>query len=127
MLRTTLRLDALASGLMGLILAAGAAALDGLLGVPTGWLVAIGVALLGWAAALLRLAARPVIPAAATRTVIAVNAAWVLASVGALVADWFPFTATGVVMTVAQALAVAALADLQFLGLRRVQRYALAG
>jgi hypothetical protein len=119
LLRLALRLDALASGAMGLAFAAAAPVLDSALGVPTGWLVGLGAFLLAYAGGLVWLATRPVIPSALAWTVIVGNAGWVLASVVALVAGWFPLTAAGTVIAVAQAAAVVGFAELQYVGVRR--------
>jgi hypothetical protein len=121
LLRLALRLDAAASGAMGLAFAAAAPVLDGFLGIPTGWLVGLGAFLMVYALGLVWIAARPRIPAALAWTVILGNLAWVLASVAALVAGWFPLTAVGTAVTIAQAVAVAGFADLQYVGLRRTR------
>jgi hypothetical protein len=71
-----------------------------------------------FATALLPLAARPTVPRVGTWTVIVGNVAWVLGSIGVVVAgrDW---TALGVGVVLAQAGAVAVFAELEWLGLRR--------
>jgi hypothetical protein len=120
LLRLALRTDALASGVLGLISLAAAPALDPLLGLPAGLLWPVGGALLVWAAALGLAASRPAIGRSIARSVIALNVLWVAASAAAVVAGWLPLTALGTAVVVAQAVAVAALADLQLVGLRRV-------
>jgi hypothetical protein len=119
LLRTALTADAAACGVMGAGLALAAAALDGVLGIPTGWLVALGVVLIGIAAGLAGLATRRVIPAGAGWAVIAGNLVWVAASVVTVVAGFWPLTVAGTVVVLAQAAAVLALVDLEYLGLRR--------
>ncbi len=114
----SIRLDALMSGASGLLLAAGAAVLDGVLGAPTALLVALGIFLLGYAGMLLLLA-RMGAPAMGVKAVIAGNALWGVASVVAVLADWLTLTNAGTVITVAQAAAVALLAEAQSIGLRR--------
>jgi hypothetical protein len=119
LLRLALTADAAACGAMGVALALPAAALDDVLGIPAGWLVALGVALVGCAAGLGWLATRPVIDAGAGRFVIVGNLVWVAASVVAVVAGFWPLTVAGTVVVIAQAVAVLALVDLEYLGLRR--------
>jgi hypothetical protein len=119
LLRLALRIDAAACGALGLASAAGAAALDGVLGIPSGWLVSLGAVLIACAAGLGWLSARSVIPAAAGWAVVAGNTVWVLASVAAVVAGWWPLTAVGTVLVLAQAAAVLALVDAEWQGLRR--------
>jgi len=114
----SVHLDALMSGASGILAAAGAPLLDGVLGVSTAFLVALGTFLLGYAGALLALA-RAGAPAPGVKAVIAGNALWVVASVVAVLADWLTLTAAGVVVTLAQAGAVALVAEAQLIGLRR--------
>jgi hypothetical protein len=120
-LRLALRIDAVASGTMGLAFVAGAAVLDGVLGVPAAWLVGLGAFLVGYAGGLTWIAGRPHVPAAPAWTVIVGNVGWVLLSVAAVLFDWFDFSAVGVAVVLAQAAAVAAFADAQYVGLRRVR------
>ena len=114
----SIRLDALMSGASGILAAAGAPALDGVLGVSTAFLVALGIFLLGYAGALLALA-RAGAPALGVSAVIAGNALWVVASVVTVFADWLTLTTAGTVVALAQAAAVAAIAEAQLIGLRR--------
>jgi len=118
LLRLSLKLDAFASGAVGLVLAAGAPVLDGELGAPAAALVAVGVLLVAWAAGLLYLVSRPRIKRPAVWTIIGVNVLWAVDSV-LLAADWSALTAAGTAFVLAQAAAVVVLADLQFVGLRR--------
>jgi hypothetical protein len=119
LLRLALRLDAAASGVLGLAFAAAAPVLDGLLGIPAGWLVGLGAFLVAYAGGLVWLAARRVIPAGLAWAVVAGNTVWVLHSVAVLLTDFFPLTGAGVAVVIAQAVAVVVLAELQFVGLRR--------
>jgi hypothetical protein len=119
LLRFALRLDAAASGALGLLGLAAAPLLAELLGPPSGVLAVLGGFLVGYAAALVLLAARPRIPRPAGWTVVAGNAAWVAGSVLATAVGWNALTGLGVVVTLAQAGAVAGFAALQTLGLRR--------
>lgn len=119
-LRLSLRLDAAASGALGVLLAAGGGVLDELLGIPTAVLVAVGGFLVAYAAALWLIGARPEVSRPAVRLVAAGNLLWVAASVVAVVAGWWSPTALGTGLLIAQAAAVALFAGLQLTALRRV-------
>jgi hypothetical protein len=121
LLRFALRLDAAGSGTLGLLALAAATPLADLLGMTAGELLGTGAFLVGYALALVLLAARPVIPRAGAWTVVVGNSLWVLGSIGAVVAGRDTFTALGVAVVLAQAAAVAVFADLQWLGLRRAR------
>lgn len=113
-----IRLDALVSGASGLVAAAGAFALDGVLGVSAAFLVGLGIFLLAYAGLLLLLARRGA-PTPGARAVIAGNSLWVAASVVAVIADWLTLTTAGTVVALSQAAAVALIAEAQWVGLRR--------
>ncbi len=119
LLRTVLRLDAAASGALGIAAAAGAGVLDTLLGLPADLLLGVGIFLVVYAAGLVLLATRARMPRPAVWVVVLGNAAWVLASLGLAVGLWSALTVLGVVIVLAQAGAVAVFADLQYAGLRR--------
>ncbi len=118
-LRFALRLDATASGALGVLGVVAAPLLAGLLGLPAPVLFGIGVFFVVFAASLLLLASRPVIPRGAARTVVIGNAAWVVGSVAAALLAASP-TGLGVAVVLAQAAAVAVFAHLQRRGLRRM-------
>ncbi|QJY45701.1 hypothetical protein [Pseudonocardia broussonetiae] len=120
LLRRALRTDAAASGALGVLALAAAPALVDLLGPPAPVLVGVGAFLVVFAAGLLVLAARPVVPRPAAWTVVLGNAAWVAGSVLATVVAGPSLTGLGVAVVLAQAAAVAVFADLQWLGLRRM-------
>ena len=119
LLRFALTLDGVATGANGVLYLAGAPLLDGWLGLPTELLMAVGAALIVYGALVLRLATRPVMPRAAVVAVIAANALWVVDSLLALALDWFTPTTAGQVLIATQAVLVAGLAMLQYVGLRR--------
>jgi hypothetical protein len=121
LLRFALRLDAAASGALGLLAVGAATPLYGLLGPTTGMLRGTGAFLVVYALVLVLVAARPTIPRPAAWAVVIGNCAWVLGSIGAVVAGRDTFTTLGVAMVLAQAAAVAVFADLQWLGLRRAR------
>jgi hypothetical protein len=119
LLRLSLNLDALASGALGVLLAAAGAVLDELLGIPAATLVPVGVFLVVYAAALWYIGSRPQVSRPAVWVVVVGNLGWVAASVVAAAAGWWSPTALGTVVLLAQAAAVALFAELQFTGLRR--------
>jgi hypothetical protein len=121
LLRLSVRLDAAASGALGVLLAAGGTLLDDPLGIPTPVLVTVGGFLVAYAAALWLIGSRPEVSRPAVRLVAAGNLLWVAASVLAVAAGWWSPTALGTGLVLAQAAAVALFAELQFTGLRRVR------
>ena len=118
-LRRALVVDAAISGSTGVLMMAGAAPLQEMLGIPGVLLRYAGVSLLPFAAALGYLSRRDDLPPAAVRAVIAANAAWVAASVGLLLSGRVEPTPLGYAFVLAQALAVAVFAEMQYVGLRR--------
>jgi hypothetical protein len=120
-LRQVLLADAGASGAMGVLMALGAALLTDLLGLPLWLLVGAGVALLPYAALLGWLATRPAVLRPMVWAVIVGNLLWAADSVLLLVLGWVEPTTLGTVFVLGQAAAVAALADLQYLGLRHAR------
>jgi hypothetical protein len=123
-IRTALRLDAVASGTLGVLLLAFAGMLDGPLGVSVTLSVAVGAALLAWAGFVAWVAVdrRPVL----VLDVIALNAAWAVASMVFTVAGWGGLTGLGVVFVLAQAAAAAVLTALQLVARRALRRSAVA-
>ena len=119
LLRFALTLDGVATGANGVIYLAGAPLLDGWLGLPTEMLMAVGAFLIVYAALVLRLATRPAMPRVAVVAVIAANALWAIDSLIALALDWFTPTTVGQVLIAAQAVLVAGLAALQYVGLKQ--------
>ena len=119
-LRTALLVDAIATAATGALLALGGPFLERWLGLPSALLVAAGLPLLPFAALVAWLATRVSTVRGAVGLVVAANALWVVASVALLVSDAFEPTLLGVAFVLAQAAAVAAFAECQFVGLRRV-------
>jgi len=118
-LRRALAADALASGATGLLVALGAGLLERLLALPAELLLYAGVILLPYAAAVGWLASRPAVSGPAIWAVIACNAAWAADSILLLLSGWVAPSALGYAFVIAQALVVAAFAELEFMGLRR--------
>jgi hypothetical protein len=117
LLRFALMLDGVATGANGVLYLAGAPLLDGWLGLPTEMLIAVGAFLIVYAALVLRLATRPAMPRVAVVAVIVANALWAVDSLIALALDWFTPTTVGQVLIAVQAVLVAGLAALQYVGL----------
>jgi hypothetical protein len=118
-LRRVLVADALISAAAGVLMALGAGWLQDLLALPSTLLLAAGIALFPWAACLLWLARKPAVPAGAVWAVIVVNIAWVVDSAWVALGGVFQPNALGQAFIAAQALAVAVLAELEFIGMRR--------
>jgi hypothetical protein len=121
LLRFALTLDGVATGANGVLYLAGAPLLDGWLGLPTEMLMAVGAFLIAYAALVLRLTTRPAIPRVAVVAVIAANVLWVVDSLIALALDWFTPTTVGQVLIAVQAVLVAGLAALQYVGLKQAR------
>lgn len=108
-LRAFLKLDALASGLLGALLAAAGAALAEVLRLPVALLVPAGLGLVAYAGWLWYVATRPIVRRAAAWAVILLNELWVVASVVVVVAGWFSLTGLGTGFVLGQAVAVVGL------------------
>jgi hypothetical protein len=119
LLRFALKQDAVGTGANGVVYLVAAAIFGGMFGLPAALLYPIGAFLVVFAAALLVLASRPTVSRAAVVIVMAVNIAWVVASIELLVAGWFPLTGPGVALVIVQAVVVAGFTGLQFAGLRK--------
>jgi hypothetical protein len=107
------------SGAAGLLMVAGSPFLSPLLGLPSGLLFWAGVVLFPFVALLIAVARRGEASRMLMIDIIAINALWVAASFGLLVSGLVAPTMLGYAFVIAQALAVALLAVLQFVGLRR--------
>lgn len=119
--RLALRLDAVATAAVGVLAAAGAGVLDGALGVPAPVLLGLGALLVAYAVGVGLVSRTRPVTTVGTGAVIALNAAWVLGSlVAAVVTEGL--TALGTAAVVVQALAVAMLAEVQLVTLRRYLR-----
>ncbi|MEW9554336.1 hypothetical protein [Nonomuraea sp. NPDC050783] len=120
-LRLALAADAVVTGGNGLAYLVLAGPVAGLLGPDAGLLRGIGAFLLAYGVAVGLLAARPDAGRAAVKGVIALNIAWTLGSVAAVVTGALELTTVGAVWALAQALVVAAFAELQIMGLRKAR------
>ena len=118
-LRRALMLDALASGATALLMIAGAGLVEGLLGLPAALLRGAGLVLVPYVAFVVYTATRDTISRSAVWTIIVANVAWAAASALLLVSGWVAPTALGYAFVIAQAVVVALLGELQYMGLRR--------
>ena len=117
LLRRALLADAVASGASGALLTFDAEPLAGLFGLPAPLLAGAGAVSLAYAVLVGWMGMRHRLWRAAVWAVIVGNAAWALGSVELLFTQ-HP-SALGQAYVLAQALVVAVLAELQWLGLRR--------
>ena len=118
-LRRVLCLDAATCVATGAMLSLGSDALASMLGLPAVLLLYAGLSLFPTAAFMLWVATRATIPVAGAWLVIVGNVAWVVGSL-LLFIPLSP-TALGVAFVLVQAAAVAVLAELEYVGLQRMQ------
>ena len=118
-LRRAIQADAIFSGASAVLLTFGAGELAPLLNLPEALLRETGLFLVAYAALVGWLGTRPSMPKALLVIVIAGNAAWTLASIALLFSGAVTPNLLGEAFVVAQAIAVGALAELQYVGLRR--------
>ncbi|WP_433714646.1 hypothetical protein ACQP2U_11420 [Nocardia sp. CA-084685] len=118
-LRTVLRLDGWGTGVFGIVMLAGAAALRGPLGLPTTWSIPFGVAMVGGGLALLLIAGYPDLVPSHAIAVIGVNVVSALALVVLAFSGLLELTGLGVAFLLIGAVWVAVLAALELSGVRR--------
>ena len=119
LLRRALLADAIFSGVSAVLLSFGAGALAPWLNLPEALLRETGLFLVAYAALVGWLGTRPAMPKALVAIVIAGNAAWTLASIALLFSGWVSPNLLGEIFVAAQAIAVGAFAELQYIGLRK--------
>lgn len=120
LLRQVLAADAIGSAASAALLLLGAGALGPLLDLRHGILVAAGAALVPFAAFLAWLALQRTPSRAGVWLAIAINALWVGASAGILLSGIERPNALGYGFVIAQAVAVGVLAELEYVGLKRM-------
>lgn len=120
-LARVLQVDAVATGATALLLATGADLLAPWLQLPAALLRGAGLGLVPFVVAIALLSRRERIPPRAMAAVVAINAAWVLASVWLVVAGPVQPSVLGTVFVLAQAGAVAVFAELGWFGLRAMR------
>lgn len=118
-LRNVLALDAATCAGAALLMIAGGGILSPLLSIPAGLLFWAGIALVPFTALLVWALRRETLPRFVLVDIVAINALWVAASFGILVAGLVSPNAFGVGFVSVQALAVAGIAAMQFAALRR--------
>ncbi len=123
-LRGVLLADAVASGATGLLLIVGAGLLEGLLGLPVTLMREAGVVLIPYVAFVAWVATRERVARGAVWAIIAANALWAIASAGLLASGLVAPTLLGYAFVIAQAVVVALLGELQYVGLRRQETVA---
>ena len=118
-LRRAIQADAIFSGVSALLLTVGAGALAPLLDLPEALLRETGLFLIAYAALVGWLGTRQSMPKALVVIVIAANAAWTFASIALLFSGAVTPNLLGEAFVAMQAIAVGALAELQYIGLRK--------
>lgn len=118
-LRKALIADAAVSSAAGVAMIGGADLVHGLLGLPSSLLFWAGVALIPFIATLVMTIRANAAPSALIVGIIAVNFAWVVASLYVAFGPTFAPTLLGQVFVCAQAATVLLFAELQVIGLRR--------
>jgi len=119
-LRRVLALDAVTSGVMGLMLILAAGTLGPLLNLPVPLLRGVGLSFIPFVALVAYAATRTPPIRALALTVAILNAVWVVASVGLLMSGLVAPNILGTVFVAAQAVFVGILAELQIIGARRL-------
>jgi hypothetical protein len=118
-LRRAIQADAIFSGASAVLLTVGAGTLAPLLSLPEALLLETGLFLIAYAALVGWLGTRPAMPKALVLIVILGNAAWTLASIALLFSGAVTPNLLGELFVAAQAIVVGALAELQYIGLRK--------
>ena len=118
-LKRALTIDALMTGATALLLLLAAGVLARLLAVPEPLLRYAGIALVPFVAFVAFVARRPAVPRATILAIIGLNVAWVAASVWLLLGGRIQPNPLGYAFIIAQAVAVALFAEIQYVGLRR--------
>ena len=118
-LRRAILADAIFSSISALALTFGAGLLAPWLNLPEPLLRESGLFLIAYAALVGWLGTRQTMPKALVLIVVAGNAAWTLASIALLFSGWINPNLLGEIAIAAQAIAVGAFAELQYIGLRK--------
>jgi hypothetical protein len=118
-LRRALLLDAVASGGTALAMVAAANYVDGLLGLSAALLRGAGLVLIPYVAFVIYAAIQPTISRPAVWTIVTANMLWAAASALLLMSGLVAPTALGYAFIIFQAVVVALLGELQYMGLRR--------
>ncbi len=119
LLRSALRLDAVASAAVGLLTCLLARPLDEVIGAPPAWVLGIGLFMLAYGVIIGLLSARPRLARGAVWFIVIGNTLWALESVLLTFSGWITPGTLGVALLLTQAAVVALFAELQFIGMRR--------
>ncbi len=125
-LRAVVWFDASTGVLLGALHLLLTASLAEWLGLPAGLLTVTGVMLLGYAALAITIARAPSMPRGLLWVLIACNIAWALASLGLLLGGALAPTLFGQAYLLVHVVSVAILAELQWMGVRRLPGLAAA-
>jgi hypothetical protein len=120
LLRFALRTDAILSGLAGIAAIPLAGWLAETSGTTKAFEYSMGAFFIAFAVGVLWLAAQPSVRRAGMMVAIG-NLLFTVASVVLVLADVFPLTTTGVVLTLGTGVYTAAIAELQYQGVRRIK------
>lgn len=118
-LRRVLLIDAVSSGGMGVAMILFSALLADVLALPADLISQAGVVLIPFAAFVGYLATRAELSRLAVWSVIALNVVWAIDSFVLLMTGWVSPNALGYAFVIGQAVVVAVLADLEYVGLRK--------
>lgn len=118
-LRRAIQGDAIVTGAMAVLLVLAAGRLGALLNLPEAFLRHIGLFLIVYAVAIGFLGTRMQMPTPAVWAVIITNAVWAFDSIALLFTGWVAPNLFGQAFIVTQAISVAAIAELQYIGLKR--------
>lgn len=121
LLHRALQLDAIVSGVTGTVLVVASGPVADLFALPVDFVLYAGVAMLVWAAVTGWLGTRPAVPRGGAVAAIVVNLIWAIDSFALLVTDWVDPNGLGTAFIVVQAVAVLAVTELQYTGLRRTR------
>jgi hypothetical protein len=122
-LRRVLLVDAASCAGMGLGMIAFTELFARVLELPAQLLSEAGLVLLPFAAFLAFVASRPTPARFAVWAIIVLNVIWVVDSIVLLFTDWVAPNALGYAFVIAQAVVVAVLADLEYVGLKKSASY----
>ncbi|ETR75798.1 membrane protein [Afipia sp. P52-10] len=111
--------DAVITGAMALLLIASAGMLGPLLNLPESFLRQVGIFLIVYAALVGFLGTREMMFKFAVWAVILCNALWSIDSIALLFTGWVSPNLLGTAFIIAQAVTVAVIAELQYIGLKR--------
>lgn len=126
LLRFALRLDGVASFVLGSLTCVGYLSLEPVLGASAGVIFALGAFMLAYGATMSWLSTRARIDQRLVWIVAIGNLIWAIDSVLLAGSDWIAPTTLGFALILGQAVAVAGFAALQYLGLRQSRALVLA-